>query len=204
MVTHHKVGRKTEAKTWEPVLRHTFRTSYAEDSDLHTLMFIAGDQLSLIIQAALKDFAAKHSIPTSDPEFQSKVFLSAATHYSKHKESPTACAVLGELDRMDVFQDLMGSVSGAASSAPELRKTPVSKPVAASVRQTAVLSPVLPAQKHTTEPAIVNPSSVKRKPTKAAPIDFGPGEDEVDADSETSDGEQKPSMRDKWLKNHNY
>lgn len=204
MATHHKVGRKSEAKTWEQVLRHTFRTSFAEDSDLHTLMFVAGDQLSLIIQVALKEFVIAHSIPTNDNDFQSKVFLQAAMQYAQNKSSPTAVEVLRSIDRLEVVDQLMQAVNqnpmvqsrnGAHSGQEHQPQFSEQSKVSPTLQPHSLPTPGV-----TPEPVATNPNTATKKKPPIA-MDFGPPEVDELADSTS---EPKPSLRDKWLQNHQY
>ena len=68
-----RAGRKPVSKTWDTKFSHTLRTDFATDSDVHLLLFIAGDRASQLIHAALQAFAKANGIPIDDPAFQESV-----------------------------------------------------------------------------------------------------------------------------------
>ncbi|OLP04612.1 hypothetical protein [Rhodoferax antarcticus] len=201
MKTDSKRGRPFKSKSWDLLLRHTFRTSYLEDAGLHALLFISGDHFTEIIQKALREFVIKNELPTSDPTFQSDLYLAAATLTNTNREKPDAKDVLQRMNRIDVLARIN-----------ELINSP-------SAHATVAVQPTQPLHVHLTQlpsPATMltplqsapNVEPIKTKPRLPLPkIDLGPEIDEepmVDSDSSSTPVAQKPSLKDKWLQQHNY
>lgn len=193
-----KRGRKHEDKVWETSFRHVLRTGYLADSDLHILVYIAGSHINDVMCEALRDYMAKHNIKAADPEFQMRVCMQANMQMARDKISPIAEDVLEELGELDALDFIKGGgvKSGKPGAAPAGKghsQQPQSTP-------TPIPPPPRVAAPTVIEPPFVAEVSTGRKPVE---LDFGP--EEVDEGSQEGGVVvQKASIKDKWLKGHNY
>jgi len=194
MEADKKAGRKPNPKTWDINLRHEFRSSYLQDTDIHTLMYLSGGNFTEVIQTALKEFVIKHKLPTNNHDFQSSIYLQVAKHVSENKAHPTVTEVLEAIGQSHVYDMIMAATNLGAidKTAPAARKsayTPKSTRPEPDAKTKSV-------QQHSvqTSPAFLEPA------TNLSSLDLGPEIDETDDEPVTV----KPSLKDRFLKNHNY
>jgi len=195
-----KRGRKPNVKSWDMVLRHTFRSNYIEDADLHTLMFVCGDHLSEIIGEALKEFVSNNQLPTNDSKFQTDVYITAATLTSKNRQKPDATEVLSQMNRTD----LISRIHQLANS--NIVHTPPEKPPTTTHVPSQSIHPT-PKSQHSFDASPSVTPVQKKQPLPLPTVDLGP---EIDEDAMMmSESSQIPvvpktALKDKWLQQHNY
>lgn len=203
MSAEAKRGRPSQSKSWDLLLRHTFRANYLEDADIHALMFICGDHLTEIINKALKEFVINNNLPTNDPEFRSKLYLTAVTQINTNREKPDAHQVLEGMNELEILNKIRELAGSDIRSTPKTksRQAPSPSITAVNAAQSVEVNQPQPQQ-----PASLTAQSVtvELKPRKPLPVmDFGPELDE-DALMDVTVAEKAPSLRDRWLQKHNY
>lgn len=203
MSAEAKRGRPSQSKSWDLLLRHTFRANYLEDADIHALMFICGDHLTEIINKALKEFVVNNNLPTNDPEFRSKLYLTAVTQINANREKPDAHQVLESMNELDILDKIRELAGSDIKNTPKTksRQAPLAPITAVNAGHSVQARPPQPQQP---VPPAAQAVIVESKPRKPLPVmDFGPELDE-DALMGVAVTEKPPSLRDRWLQKHNY
>lgn len=189
-------GRKTEAKSWDSRFRHIFNTSYLTDPDLHVLVFMASDDINIVIREALRDYMVKHNSKALNPEFQAKVFMLASLKTAKGMK-PCAPDILAELDKIGDLSSVTNHHSPVQKQvALDFPPSPPSPTVITqpnTVPQTPVVS-VVPAQQYA--------QPIARQEKQRIDLDFGP-EPEPELAMHSVSTNNTP-LRNKWLQNHQY
>ena len=203
MSAEAKRGRPSQSKSWDLILRHSFRANYLEDADIHALMFICGDHLTEIINKALKEFVLNNNLPTNDQEFRSKLYLTAVTQINANREKPNAHQVLESMNELEILDKIRQLAGSNIQSTPrtKTRTPPVATIAAVNVSQSAQVTPIQPQQSAPLAAKAVIVESKSRLPPPV--MDFGPELDE-DALMGVTVAEKPPSLKDRWLQKHNY
>lgn len=213
-----RAGRKPVSKTWDTKFSHTLRTDFATDSDVHLLLFIAGDRASQLIHAALQAFAKANGIPIDDPAFQESVCLQAGTMIAKTKRSPNAVEVMQAIGKSAVLKKLIASLeNGGKAGGPQAREIApraLQAPMATNlpVMNTSLLSdtakPIaaiepqpVPSMAPSTQ---ITPQPPNMEAPMAAPptIEMGP-EIEIDLE-EVKPASAVQTLKNRWLTGHDY
>lgn len=198
-------GRKAEEKPWDTTYRHSFYTSYAQDPDLHVLMFVSGTAMNSILREALRDYMRKHASRAADPEFQRQVFM-IACQKTADGHPPIGSEVLRDMHE-PVPQALTLSQPAYKTPTPAprveaLSPAPFSAQVISGFAESSFASPEQTAQR--TQPDL--PPGTLAVPTQRKPpvtLDFGPDPEIVSAIEDTpSTPQPKVSQRDRWLARH--
>ena len=197
-------GRHRVVKAWNTRLQHAFRTDYELDSATHVLVFLAGDNVSKLLSAALRNFAELNCLPVDDSAFQHAVFMQAARIQAANKRAPLPAEVVKALGREDVL-DILNRALGKDANAIEqaaLQPVPYTPPVPTPVQQWSL--PPLPSQAPDQPQPLPAPAPSPRKPMPE--IDTGP-EIELDATPvapvDTALDATK-ALKNRWLAAHNY
>lgn len=211
MTERKKSGQKPQAKTWDDEFRVTFRTNLEENADMHFLVFLAGDKLNKIIQLALHDFIEKHDLNLDDQELHSFAIIESAKHYAANKKYPTATELFAGSGQFKLIEELMRctnqpQIITQSNIKPNNKSASINKPVVECEKQEP---PISPSQKTESEKIqqTVQAKSISQEITKIESevkqrrvIDFGGG----DAGLEDVEVKKPSSLRDSWMRNHNY
>lgn len=198
-------GRKAEEKPWDTTYRHSFYTSYAQDPDLHVLMFVSGTAMNSILREALRDYMRKHSSRASDPEFQRNVFM-LACQMTADGSPPIGSEVLLAMNEPGVVPPPLSHNTNQTYVRPA-RAVPAPTPLTSAqvipVLAEAPLTPTpeIPQIRPTAPLPHLSDTEKPRKPPVT--LDFGP-DPEIDSETEVSATPSPPkvSQRDRWLARH--
>ena len=221
MKATNKSGRKFQERTWEPEFRLHFRPYLQRASDIHLLLFLAGNKVDVLIENALREFIRNHNLELDNIDNQTLILLESAKYFLAHGKSPTAEELLNSVDRMDLIDRVMYSIS--ESSPPHkngIQKTSHQiKP-----EKVSVLGEEFPSTNLQNENS--NPENHQRQPTEEStstaqtvqqvsykppaqeqtstrdkpPLDFGGGTDTLNIEPATN---ETTSAKSRWLRGHN-
>jgi hypothetical protein len=199
MNIHTRPGRPFKSKSWDLLLRHTFRAHFLEDSDIHALMFVCGDQFSAILKNSLRDYVEKYNLPTNSPEFQSKLLFAATKHINSNHTMPDAIDVLesiNELALVDRINDL-AVLPKKTTSCPRKQTT--------AHKQSQIQRPQDIALTPATIDATTVASTTDSKPrSPLLEMDFGQELDDGIAGYAAEVEVKKTPLKDRWLERHKY
>lgn len=208
MPTKESRGRKPTDKTWDVKFGHMFRTTYADNSDLHILMFLAGEHANRLLQIALREFASNRKIPINDAEFQESVFMQASVMQARNKRPAHVRDVMQAINKTALHKQIVTAIideSCVSQSQPITEVDGKDKPtqaIGSSIQAAQVIEPVLtvnpaPLVTHAVQLHPVQPAPACPPPPlvskKAISIDMG---DDLEEQPKTDDS---PSAASRWL-----
>jgi hypothetical protein len=226
----NRPGKKPCDKVWDDKISHTYRTSYKDSSDLHILIYLAGDKASDLISAALRLYAKENNIEIFDPALHVEVCTEVGVVFAKTKISPSAIQTMQSIGKMKILkrlhsvidsegsrEDKSGLKAYSKSKAAEESKTSVSihSPATeitqdlSSVPAVQVLPELsnglsVPAQAYTPSNSATQNTFVGKLSKKLDSVDSGMGEEIVPESDEQEATEDVGTLRNRWVSGHDY
>jgi hypothetical protein len=225
----NRPGKKPSEKLWDDKISHTYRTSYKDDSDLHILIFLAGDKATELISTALRYYSNANGIDISDSAIQEEICSQAGVIFAKTRIPPSAEQVMQSIGKTKLLKRLHSIIDShdSGDTKPKLKKEPINKPQdniadksipaeiaskettqkllkldASDSKNSENSQPVQSLPPIASEASQIDSESVKSK-KKIDVVDIGMG-DEIEEEQEEAQVEDVSKLKNRWVSSHNY